>query len=143
MTHDNSIYIEWEDPRITECQTWFNENLPGSLSMSHYDLYAMSGMYTAQLWKEFLMHPQVADFIRSEEQILIRSQRAKLAQDAEKNVRSPGLGQNLTALTKLLEGDANKTGPIFIYSYIPLNEKEMRAPNARQLPIDPFLKRKK
>ena len=45
------------------------------------------------------------------------------------NSKSVGQAQLINALVKIDEAAANKTGPVFIYSYVPLNNEQKFAPN--------------
>jgi hypothetical protein len=42
------------------------------------------------------------------------------------------------ALDKTRGGGGKKEGPVFIYMAVPLNNRELNAPNVQQLEEDPF-----
>ena len=52
------------------------------------------------------------------------------------NSKSVGQAQLINALVKIDEAAANKTGPVFIYSYVPLNEEQKYAPNVALMPVE-------
>ena len=52
------------------------------------------------------------------------------------NSRSVGQAQLINALVKIDEAATNKDGPVFIYSYVPLNDEQKFAPNVMLMDID-------
>lgn len=130
--------INWNRTIDFELQQYFNEHLPDVLFKTHYDLAEASG-YDAEVWREFLLHPQVDAFIASELDFINRKEMSKLTQDLTKHGTSVGFAQNLTALSKTIGTSQKKDGPVFVYTYIPLNNKEIQAENIVCLDEDPFL----
>lgn len=100
------------------------------LSLSHYQLAERTELKDAIMWKEFLIDPKTADYIASEMQIIRSAAINEMVQKAP-NSRSVGQSQLINALQKLDEQAAHKEGPVFIYSYVPLNEQQKAAPNVR------------
>ena len=87
------------------------------------------------MWKEFLTDPQIADYI-SAEMNLIRTASINEIIHKAPNSKSVGQAQLINALTKIDEMAANKTGPVFIYSYVPLNAEQAYAPNVNLISED-------
>lgn len=129
------LELRWETEDYNKMQAEFNRLDKAALYMSHYDLAMETGIL-ASLWKQFLIEPEVDDYIKSETRFLQQIELRKILQDisgVEKS-RSQGLAQIVTALSKTLDATQRKDGPVFIYSYVPLNPAEMGAPNAKVLP---------
>lgn len=132
------LAISWDNPKLQELQEWFNSQLPDALYSTHYQLAEQHGDSTPQEWNEFLTHPIVSDYINSELRMLQQNTLRQLIRDMSTTVRSPGTGQAINALSKLLETSGVKDGPVFIYSYVPLSEEELKAPNVRVESTDVF-----
>lgn len=131
------LELEWQTSEMEEMQDKFNMLEPESFYMSHYDL-AKKTAYSAADWKTFLTTPAVADYVTQELRILQQTEMRKLLKDVSSNARSVGTAQMLTALTKTLESTSRKDGPIFIYTYVPPNIKEVKSGNVRVTRRDPF-----
>lgn len=110
-----------------------------AFTLNHYDLAKHTKITSPETWKQFLLVPEVSDWIRTENQIIQQTEISKLANSAATK-GSVGQAQLLTALTKLSDGGSVKEGPIFVYTYIPLNQEQENAPNVIKLKEDPFLK---
>lgn len=123
--------FEWNNQRFTDMQELFNDIIPDSLYMTHYELNKAFPKFTTQDWKEFLIEPRISDYISSELRLLQAAEMKKLMRDISKTDRakSPGTAQILTTLSKNLETAKVKEGPVFIYMSVPLTEEEKRAPN--------------
>jgi hypothetical protein len=134
------LNLKWEDPHFDKLQTWFNQTLPDSLTMTHYELAKKSG-FSALDWRTFITEPHVSDYINKEFELIKQNKMRQLISQLDSTMRSPGTGQALNALQKLIESGKTKDGPIFIYTYIPLNINEQKAPNVQIAPFDPFLRR--
>ena len=107
--------------------------------MSHYDLAnEFPEETTVEDWKRFLMDSEVVDWIRSEISMLQESELKKLVKDVSKS-RSVGQAQLMNTLAKLNETKEERTGPVFIYSYVPLNKNEKQADNTNELEKDVFI----
>lgn len=123
--------FEFDDNELTLCQEAFNRMAPEDrLFMTHYEFAKQTTVRDSALWKKFLLDSRVSDWINQELTLFKSAQLRKLVKDATKNDRSVGAAQMLNALNKTLENESIKDGPVFIYSYVPLNERELNAPNA-------------
>lgn len=131
--------FNWNNPELAECQRLFME-LPADerIYMSHYELANETGFGTAQLWKEFLMDKRVSDWLQSETQLLKETQMRKLIKNVNDNERSVGAAQMLNALSKVTTPDDKKEGELIVYSYVPVNPREEKAPNVRINTTDLF-----
>lgn len=124
----DSVYFDEAD--LNTCRLAFSELPPDqSLFMSHYELAAATQVCTPETWKRFLTHPTVAEWIAEEVEALRKVQMRKVIKNAADNERSVGAAQMMTALAKVSENTQTKEGNIFIYSYVPLNDREQQAPN--------------
>lgn len=120
----------------------FKELGQAGITMNHYELAVSCATVcsNAQVWKEFLMEQSVADYINSEFSILQSTELSKLIKDVSKS-KSVGQAQLVNALLKLKEDKKVKSGPAFIYTYVPLSYEQEECPNVQKLDKDPFLKR--
>ena len=110
-----------------------------ALKANHYSLAAMSEINDPALWKEFLMEQDVNDYINQETAILQQAEfRSILLNTARDN--SAGRAQLINAFMSVSNKQNKKEGPIVIYSYIPLNEQQMKAGNIEINKTDPFRK---
>jgi hypothetical protein len=110
-----------------------------ALSLSHYDLVEITGYGTPPLWKEFLTTREVAEWIKSEQNLIQTAELNKLVHGISKS-HSVGQAQVLNTLAKLSEQKTIKEGPVFIYTYVPLSPEQEQAENVNKLNIDPFIK---
>ena len=113
-----------------------------ALTMNHYDFAEVSEVTEdPQDWKEFLQIEPVAEYITEEFNAIQDSELRKLILDIN-NSSSVGKAQLINALQKQLKehADDKKTGPAFIYTYVPLNPEEQNAENVEVLKDDPFRK---
>lgn len=112
---------------------------PKSISWNHYDLTKYTDVKDVVLWKEFLQEREVIEWLEEERHILQTYELAKLSTNVSDS-RSVGQAQLISAMEKI--NNANKqntaTGPIFIYTYIPLNAEQKHAPNVFELTEDIF-----
>lgn len=110
-----------------------------ALKASHYTLAATTPIDDPAIWKEFLMEPDVSDYINQETAILQQAEfRSILLNTARDN--SAGRAQLINAMMSVNQRQNKKEGPVVIYSYIPLNEQQMKAPNIEINTTDPFKK---
>lgn len=109
-----------------------------SLSMSHYDLEEATDV-DATVWKQFLLEPSVSEWVKSEHKLIQDSELKKLVKDVSKS-RSVGQAQLMNTLTKLNEEKTIKDGPVFIYTYVPMNSEQAHAPNTNSTDKDIFMK---
>lgn len=100
------------------------------LYLSHYELALHTEYNNVTDWKDFLMDPRTVDYVTSEMNI-IRSAAINSMVAKAPNSNSVGQSQLINALQKLDEKAVKKEGPVFIYSYVPLNNQQKQAPNVR------------
>jgi hypothetical protein len=113
-----------------------------ALTMNHYDFAEVSEVTdNPQDWKEFLQIEPIAEYITEEFNAIQDSELRKLILDIN-NSSSVGKAQLINVLQKQLKehADDKKTGPAFIYTYVPLNPEEQNAENVEVLTNDPFRK---
>jgi hypothetical protein len=131
--------FEFEDEQMTLCQEAFNLLDPEKrLTASHYDLAKLTAIQDSTLWKHFLMDTRVSDWINQEVTLYKEAQLRKMIAYATDDRRSYGAAQMINALNKSFDSDTQKEGNIFIYSMVPLNQREQGAPNTQILPMDIF-----
>ena len=111
-----------------------------ALVMSHYDL-AKETDTPSEIWKDFLKEPDVSEWINQEMELIRDSEMKKLVKDINES-KSVGQAQLMTALQKLSDKETTKSGPAFVYCYIPLNAEQKKAENVLNIGYDPFLKEK-
>ena len=108
-----------------------------ALKANHYTLALTTSENNPTVWKEFLMEQDVNDYITQETALLQQAEfRSILLNTARDN--SAGRAQLINAMMSVNQKQNKKEGPIVIYSYIPLNEQQMKAPNIEINEIDPF-----
>lgn len=108
-----------------------------ALYASHYDLAKETNLFTPLHWKTFLFLPEVIQYIKEEMEILRKTAMNELLANAGDS-NSVGKAQLLNAITKIDEDNSTKEGPIFVYTYVPLNEEQEKAPNVKKLKEDIF-----
>lgn len=121
---------------LQQMQEAFNEVGVDALYLSHHELAAATE-FNAMSWREFLTDSRVRDFLDSELALMQQSSIMKMMKDIDQS-KSTGQAQLLNTLIQQTGQSKKKDGPIFIYSYIPLNEEETYAPDVQTLPSDPF-----
>lgn len=121
--------------QFEECKRQFVELGESALYLNHYQLAAQTHISDPIVWKVFLTDPQIADYISSEMNLIRTASINEIIHKAP-NSKSVGQAQLINALTKIDEMAANKTGPVFIYSYVPLNAEQAYAPNVNLVPLD-------
>lgn len=110
-----------------------------ALKASHYTLAASTPITDPAIWKEFLMEQDVSDYINQETAILQQAEfRSILLNTARDN--SAGRAQLINAMMSVNNKQNKKEGPIVIYSYIPLNEQQLKASNVEINKTDIFKK---
>ncbi|MCQ2968509.1 MAG: hypothetical protein MJ191_00030 [Clostridium sp.] len=120
-----------------QCWAQFKALQEKAISMNHYDLARTTSIQDIELWKEFLIDPEVTAYIERESEILTKTELRKLASDVSDS-RSVGQAQLINAMSKLADIKTAKEGPIFIYSYVPLNKNQKQAENVVELEEDIF-----
>lgn len=118
-----------------ECRRQFTELGERALYMNHYQLAAETNIRDTIVWKMFLTDPRIADYISSEMNLIRNASINEIIHKAP-NSKSVGQAQLINALVKIDEAALNKTGPVFIYSYVPLNDEQKFAPNVALTPIE-------
>ena len=110
-----------------------------ALTMSHYDLAKEVEGTTKDEWRDFLNEADVAEYIRNEMRIISDSIQKRMITDIiAGGDRSVGRAQIINTLDKINDGVAKKDGPIFIYSYVPLDAQQEQAENTIKLNKDIF-----
>ena len=122
-----------------DCWSLLKAFAPDSISWNHYDLALNTKINDSDIWKTFLLLPEVMEWLEGERAILQRYELAKLTNNVS-NSRSVGQAQLINAVDKINAQNLNKanSGPIFIYTYIPLNAEQKAAPNTFELTEDIF-----
>lgn len=123
-----------------EAKMWqaFLETGKEGLYADHYKLTEITGLFTPSDWKEFLLQPPVVEHIRVEMELIRKAAINELFSKAGDS-NSVGKAQLMNAIAKYDEDNQAKEGPIFIYTYVPLNPEQAKADNVRQLTEDIFL----
>jgi hypothetical protein len=140
-----NLHINFVGPKAKLQQEMLNEFKSlgrKALTMNHYDFAEISEVAdNPQDWKEFLQIEPIAEYITEEFNAIQDSELRKLILDIN-NSSSVGKAQLINALQKQLKehADDKKTGPAFIYTYVPLNPEERNAENVEVLTDDPFRK---
>lgn len=116
--------------QFTECWNTFINLGEEGLYMNHYQLAQATHIKDPLQWRLFLTDPQAVDYISTEMNIIRNAAINDMVHKAPDS-NSVGQSQLINALGKLDEKATKKEGPIFIYSYVPLNEEQKYAPNVR------------
>lgn len=110
-----------------------------ALTLNHYELATRTGFADPATWKEFLMEPEIKQYVSTETAIIRNAELNKITTEL-KGSRSVGQAQLISALTKLGDQAATVDGPVYIYSYVPLSDDQRAASNVRMEQRDIFLK---
>lgn len=121
---------------LQQMQEAFNDIGTEAFYMTHHQLSAATE-FNSMDWRTFLTDPRVQDFLKGELALMQQSSIMKMMKDIDQS-KSTGQAQLLNTLINQSMQSNKKEGPVFIYSYIPLNEEEQHAPNVRSLESDPF-----
>lgn len=118
----------------------FSSKLPDTLVMNHYDLHTTFPNVSIDDWRNFLSEPEIEQWIASELTMIHSTELSKLiAGITDGSSNSVGRAQIINTLAKLQETKSAKSGPVFIYTHVPLDEKEEQAENvAAPMKIDLF-----
>lgn len=122
--------------QFEECKKQFSALGEKALYLNHYQLSMETSIHNAMQWKIFLMDPRIADYINSEMNIIRNAAINEIIQKAP-NSKSVGQAQLINSLVKIDELASNKEGPVFIYSYVPLNAEQSFAPNVVLTDFEP------
>ena len=117
----------------------FKEQGVNAITWNHYELAEKTEENNPDMWKAFLMHPDVISWIQSEVALVQNAELKKMVKGAA-STRSVGQAQLINAFTKLNDNSAPKEGPIFIYTHVPLNANQEHAPNTVSLANNPFIR---
>lgn len=110
-----------------------------ALTMSHYDLAENVEGTTKDEWRAFLNEADVTEYIKNEMRIISDSiQKQMITGIVGGGDKSVGRAQIINTLDKINDGVSKKDGPIFIYSYVPLDAQQTQAENTFQLDKDIF-----
>lgn len=121
---------------LQQLQEVFNELGQDALYYNHYEL-AQATEYSASDWKYFLTDPRVQEYLDLELSLSQQTAIRKMMRDIDQS-RSTGQAQLLNTLISQTNQSKKKDGPIFIYTYIPLNEEEQHAPEVQIAERDYF-----
>ncbi len=103
---------------------------------THYELSELTA-FDALSWRKFLTHPKVTDWLNQEMALVQQAKLRSLMKDLDNNSKSTGLPQLINALSNQVDKKTkNADGPIFIYTYVPLNKQEINAPNVQLAETD-------
>lgn len=133
--------IAWSDNKYAEMEKAFLSLGKQALTMNHYDLAEVTDFENPQDWKEFLQNEYVSKYINDEFTAIQDSELRKLIMNISDS-SSVGKAQIINSLQKVLNEHAGdkKSGPAFVYMYVPLTEEEQHADNVEVLDHDPFIK---
>ena len=123
------IPFKENEKEFIDLQNLFNQIGQEALFMSHYEL-AERTSESPILWKKFLTDVRVAAFIEEELEMLKKSKVALMLSTVDSN-KNTGQAQLLNTLLNQTKGSERKEGPVFIYTYVPLNKQEQGADNVR------------
>ena len=129
----------FKKPILNELLKKFNEIGEDAFYKTHYMLAAETE-FNANLWREFLMDPEVAEYIDSELNIVQGVELRAILRSVSTKKGGVATAQLITALSKLDANAQKKSGDTFIYCYTPVNSKEAQAANVKIMDEDPFLK---
>lgn len=130
--------IKLTEQQISDCWAIVYSHAPKSIVWNHYEFFKETGEMTVDIWKKFLTIPDVKEWFEQERALLQETELAKLTTNIKNN--SVGQAQLISAYTRFQNENkqAANTGPIFIYSYVPLNQEQRHAPNVQELKEDIF-----
>lgn len=117
------------------CKEQFLQLGERALYLNHYQLAVETKIKDPITWKVFLTDPRIADYISSEMNLIRNAAINKIIHTAPDS-KSVGQAQLINSLVKIDEAASNRTGPVFIYTYVPLNKEQKYAPNVALAPIE-------
>lgn len=131
----------WNTVQELEMEEAFLKLGKQGLTMNHYDLAEVTDFDNPNDWKIFLQNEWVAKYVKDEFNAIQDSELRKLIMNISDS-SSVGKAQLINSLQKLLSDNSEdrKSGPAFIYTYVPLTDNEKHADNVEVLDHDPFLK---
>lgn len=136
-----TMNIQWSNKKYKEMEEAFLALGKQALTMNHYDLADSTEFDNPQDWKDFLQNEYVSKYINDEFTAIQDSELRKLIMNISDS-SSVGKAQIINSLQKVLNEHAGdkKSGPAFVYMYVPLTEEEQHADNVEVLDHDPFIK---
>jgi hypothetical protein len=136
-----TMNIQWADEKYADMEKAFLSLGKQALTMNHYDLAEVTDFENPQDWKEFLQNEYVSKYINDEFTAIQDSELRKLIMNISDS-SSVGKAQIINSLQKVLNEHAGdkKSGPAFVYMYVPLTKEEQHADNVEVLDHDPFIK---
>lgn len=136
-----TMNIQWSNNKYKKMEEEFLALGKQALTMNHYDLADVTNFDNPQDWKEFLQNEYVSKYINDEFTAIQDSELRKLIMNISDS-SSVGKAQIINSLQKVLNEHAGdkKSGPAFVYMYVPLTEEEQQADNVEVLDHDPFIK---
>jgi hypothetical protein len=131
----------WDTEQEMQMEEAFLKLGKQGLTMNHYDLAEVTEFNNPNDWKMFLQNEWVAKYVKDEFNAIQDSELRKLIMNISDS-SSVGKAQLINSLQKLLSdnNEDRKSGPAFIYTYVPLTDEEKNADNVEVLDHDPFLK---
>ena len=126
-----------DETLLKEMEQEYEDLGQDAIFYTHYELAQMTD-YDADEWRMFLSDARVASVLDAELNLLQQASIRKMTRNIEDN-KSTGQAQLLNTLLTQAEKGKVKTEPVFIYSYIPLNEQEEHAPDVHVEESDPFV----
>lgn len=137
-----SMNIDWrpEEVLFRQMEDAFLSLGKDALKQNHYELAeALSDKgYNASQWRDFITDGRVAQYIDEEFKTIERAEFRKIVSEVGTS-RSVGQAQIISALSRRDESNtSNKTGPAFVYCFVPLTEQQAKAENVVKLNYDPF-----
>lgn len=137
----SKLGINWRTKIEEQMEEEFLNLGKEGLTMNHYDLAEVTTINDAAQWKHFLQNEYISKYINDEFTAIQDSELRKLIMNISDS-SSVGKAQIINSLQKVLNEHAGdkKSGPAFIYTYVPLTDNEQHADNVEVLDHDPFLK---
>lgn len=117
--------------------TYYKSLKADGLKANHYLLAATTPETNPDIWKKFLMEPDVSEYINQETALLQQAEFRSILLNTQRD-NSAGRAQLINAMMGVNNKTQKKEGPIIIYSYIPLNAQQQKADNINILDHDPF-----
>lgn len=119
------IKFKEDEQDLKDLQDLYNGIGQEALFMTHYEL-AERTSESPILWKKFLTDVRVAAFIEEELEMLKKSKVALMLSTVDSN-KNTGQAQLLNTLLNQTKGSERKEGPVFIYTYVPLNKQDRKS----------------
>lgn len=137
----SKLGINWRTKIEEQMEEEFLNLGKEGLTMNHYDLAEVTTINDAAQWKHFLQNEYISKYINDEFTAIQDSELRKLIMNISDS-SSVGKAQIINSLQKVLNEHAGdkKSGPAFIYTYVPLTDNEQHADNVEVLDHDPFFK---